>query len=227
MGPPGVGKTSLGSSIARALGRKFERIALGGVSNEATLRGHRRTYAGAIPGRIIQALRNADCMNPVILLDEVDKLGTDSVGGDPAAALLEILDPNQNHAFVDHFIGQPIDLSKVIFIATANRPDHISSPLLDRMELLTLTGYLLQEKQHIASLYLLPKQSQGAFLELGSDIQVLPSAIAEVITGYTREAGVRQLEMRIGAICRHGTSVAISVLVCAVMRQRACNVQLR
>lgn len=204
MGPPGVGKTSLGSSIASALGRKFERIALGGVNNESTLRGHRRTYVGAIPGRIVQALRSAECMNPVILLDEIDKLGVNSLGGDPAAALLEILDPNQNHAFADHFIGQPIDLSKVIFIATANRAEGISAPLLDRMELLTLSGYSLQEKQHIASHYLLPKQAAGSYLDLGTDIDVLPSAIVEVITGYTREAGVRQLEMRIGSICRHG-----------------------
>jgi ATP-dependent Lon protease len=206
VGPPGVGKTSLGSSIAKALGRKFERIALGGVNNEATLRGHRRTYVGAIPGRIVQALRSADCVTPVILLDEIDKLGVSGIGGDPAAALLEVLDPNQNHAFMDHFVGQPIDLSKVIFIATANRVEDISAPLLDRMEVLTLSGYSIEEKQHIVSNYLLPKQAEGSYLDLGADMQVVPSAVVEIITGYTREAGVRQLEMKIGSICRHGTN---------------------
>eukprot|EP00602_Paraphysomonas_sp_CaronLab_P005396 CAMPEP_0185020962 /NCGR_PEP_ID=MMETSP1103-20130426/3610_1 /TAXON_ID=36769 /ORGANISM="Paraphysomonas bandaiensis, Strain Caron Lab Isolate" /LENGTH=853 /DNA_ID=CAMNT_0027552195 /DNA_START=129 /DNA_END=2690 /DNA_ORIENTATION=+ len=206
VGPPGVGKTSLGQSIAAALRRKYEKVALGGVSNEAVLRGHRRTYVGAIPGRIAQAIRRAGCMDPVILLDEIDKLGVSGSGGDPAAALLEILDPAQNSSFTDHYLGVPLDLSKVVFIATANRADLISGPLLDRMEVLTLHGYTQREKLIIAQQHLIPRQTNGACLKLGVDLQVLPSAVAELVSGYTREAGVRQLTSRIASLCR---SVAV------------------
>lgn len=221
VGPPGVGKTSLGQSIARALGRAFERLSLGGMHDEAELRGHRRTYIGALPGRILQALRRANANNPVLMLDEVDKLGHD-FRGDPASALLEILDPAQNHTFRDHYLNLPFDLSKVLFITTANTLDTIPQPLLDRMEVLGLSGYSLEEKMAIARRYLLPRQVQATGL---TEAQfTLPDAsLRQVIARYTREAGVRQLERAIGRLVRRvalgvaeGQSAPVTVDVEAV-----------
>jgi ATP-dependent Lon protease len=200
VGPPGVGKTSLGQSIARVLGRQFERLSLGGMHDEAELRGHRRTYIGALPGRIVQALRRANANNPVLMLDEVDKLGRD-FRGDLAAALLEILDPAQNHTFRDNYLDLPFDLSSVFFITTANTLDTIPQPLLDRMEVLVLSGYSADEKLEIARRYLIPRQLQATGLT-AEQFLLTEAALRHVIARYTREAGVRQLERTIGRLAR-------------------------
>jgi ATP-dependent Lon protease len=222
VGPPGVGKTSLGHSIARALGRKFQRISVGGVRDEAEIRGHRRTYIGAMPGTILRALRDAESTNPLVLIDEIDKMGAD-FRGDPASAMLEVLDPEQNRAFRDHYLDLPFDLSKVLFISTANTLDSIPGPLLDRMDVIQLSGYTEDEKVGIANRYLLPKQRERHGLQR-SQLTVSDTILRTIVREYTREAGVRNLERRIADVCR---KAATQVAKGKAKRMRVDDAKLR
>ena len=208
LGPPGVGKTSLGQSVARALGRKFARVSLGGVRDEADIRGHRRTYIGAMPGRLIAEIRRAGVNNPVILLDEIDKLGSD-FRGDPSSALLEVLDPAQNHTFTDHYLDVPFDLSRVLFIGTANTPDTIPHALRDRLEIIELSSYTAREKKAIATRHLIPRQRKEHGLK-ARHLKFTPDAVECLIADYTREAGVRDLERQVAAVCRDAAAKVAS-----------------
>src|ERR1700678_4239119 len=201
VGPPGVGKTSLGQSIARAMNRKFVRVTPGGVHDEAEILGHRRTYIGALPGNIIQAIRKAGTRDCVMMLDEIDKMGS-GIQGEPASAMLEVLDPEQNNSFRDNYLAVPFDLSRVVFIATANVMDTIPGPLRDRMEVITLAGYTAEEKLQIATRYLVRRQMEANGLK-EDQASIAPQAIADIIKGYTREAGVRWIEREIGRVLRH------------------------
>ena len=205
VGPPGVGKTSLGQSIARALGRTFARISVGGVRDESEIRGHRRTYIGAMPGTIVRAIRDAESSNPVFLIDEIDKMGAD-FRGDPASAMLEVLDPEQHSSFRDHYLDLPYDLSKVLFICTANTLDTIPGPLLDRMDVIELSGYTHEEKLGIAKRYLVPKQIAAHGLKK-SRLAIPDKTLRLVIADYTREAGVRNLDRQIAALCRKAATL--------------------
>ena len=231
VGPPGVGKTSLGRSIARALGRKFQRVSLGGMHDEAEIRGHRRTYIGALPGQIIQSIRRAETNDPVIMLDEVDKLGRD-FRGDPASALLETLDPEQNNTFRDNYLDVPFDLSKVLFICTANMLDPVPPPLLDRMELIPLQGYSEEEKVHIANRYLIPRQIKENGIT-PEQIEFPEEAVRHIVRHYTREAGVRKLEQVIGTVCRKQARRVVEgkkeklVVTRATLKEFLGNIQVR
>src|SRR5262249_51745080 len=216
VGPPGVGKTSLGQSIAKATGRKFVRLSLGGVHDEAEIRGHRRTYIGSLPGNIIQSIRKAGTRNPVMMLDEVDKLGAGGFHGDPSSALLEVLDPEQNSTFRDNYLGVAFDLSKAMLIATANVLDTIPGPVRDRMEVIELPGYTEDEKLEIARRYLLKRQLTANGLR-ADQCEITEDALRGIIRDYTREAGVRNLERLIGAVCRH---VAMRIAEGVVERMR-------